>query len=127
MYKRLIAFLEKHNIQNENQFGFRTNCSTAQAILLIVDKIQRAIEDKKVSCGLFLDLSKPFDTVDHKILLKKLEYYGARGMADDWCRSYLSNRKQFATIGNSSSTQQPITCRVPQRLSTRPTSLFIVH
>ena len=74
MYKRLIKFLEKKpNILNENQFGFRSNRSTTQAILLIADKIQRAIEDKKISCCIFLDLSKAFDTVDHCILLKKLE------------------------------------------------------
>ena len=73
MYKRLIKFLEKNNILNENQFGFRSNRSTTQAILLIADKIQRAIEDKKIPCGIFLDLSKTFDTVDHCILLKKKE------------------------------------------------------
>ena len=72
MYKRLIKFLEKNNIFNENQFGFRSNRSTTQAILLIADKIQRAIENKKISCGIFLDLSKVFDTVDHCILLKKI-------------------------------------------------------
>ena len=109
MYKRLVVFLEKHNTLNENQFGFRKNRSTTQAILLIVDKIQRAIEEKKISCGLFLDLSKAFDTVDHSILLKKLDYYGVRGTANDW----LSNRKQFVTLGCTSSTQQPVTCGVP--------------
>ena len=73
MYKRLKKFLEKNNILNENEFGFRSNRSTTQAILLIADKLQRAIEDKKISCGIFLDLSKAFDTVYHCILLKKLE------------------------------------------------------
>ena len=68
--KRLTKFLEKYHILNENQFGFRSNCSTIQAILLIADKIQRAIENKKISCGIFLDLSKAFDTVDHTILIK---------------------------------------------------------
>ena len=114
MYKRLIKFLEKNNILNENQFGFRSNRSTTQAILLIADKIQRAIEDKKISCGIFLDLSKAFDTVDHCILLKKLDYYGIRGIANDWFQSYLSNRKQFVTIGSASSEPQLMTCGVPQ-------------
>ena len=68
VYVRLIKFLAKH-ILNENQFGFRSNRSTIQAILLIADKIQRAIADKKISCGIFLDLSKAFDTVDHTILI----------------------------------------------------------
>ena len=114
MYKRLIKFLEKHNILNENQFGFRSNRSTIQAILLIADKIQRAIEDKNNCCGIFLDLSKAFDTVDHTILIKKLEYYGVRGTAGDWFRSYLSNRKQFVTTGNSSSEERTVMCGVPQ-------------
>ena len=110
----LIKFLQKNNILNENQFGFRSNHSTTQAISLVADKIQRAIEDKKISCGIFLDLSKAFDTVDHCILLKKLEYYGIRGMANDWFQSYLSNRKQFVTIGSTSSEPQLMTCGVPQ-------------
>ena len=71
MYKRLITYLEKKNVIFNGQFGFRSNHSTAHAILLITDKIQKAIENKLYSCGIFLDLSKAFDTVDHSILLKK--------------------------------------------------------
>ena len=114
MYKRLIKFLEKNNILNENEFGFRSNRSTTQAILLIADKLQRAIEDKKISCGIFLDLSKAFDTVYHCILLKKLEQYGIRGIANGWFQSYLSNRKQFVTIVSASSEPQLMTCGVPR-------------
>ena len=84
--------------------------------MLIAEKIQRAIEDKKISCGIFLDLSKAFNTVDQCILIKKrkLEYYGIRGIANDWFQSYLSNRKQFVTIGSTSSEPQLMTCGVPQ-------------
>ena len=109
MYKRLVVFLEKHNTLNENQFGLRNNRSSTQVILLIVEKIQKAIEDKNISCGVFPDLSRGFYAVDHSILLKKLDYYGVRGTANDW----LSNRKQFVTLGCTSSTQQPVTCGVP--------------
>ena len=80
MYKRLIEFLDKHNILIENQFGFCSVCSTTHATLLITDRIQRAIEAKLCSCGIFLDLSKAFNTVDHSILLAKLEQYGIRGI-----------------------------------------------
>jgi retron-type reverse transcriptase len=82
--------------------------------LLITDKIQRAIENKEYACGIFLDLKKAFDTVDHKILLKKMEYYGVRGIANQWFSSYLINRKQFVSVGNAISEQKPITCGVPQ-------------
>ena len=114
IYKRLLHFLEQNHVLFDGQFGFRTNLSTTHAILLITDKIQRAIENKLYSCGIFLDLSKAFDTVNHTILLKKLEKYGVRGVANDWFCSYLSNRRQFVSIGNSVSEYKPITCGVPQ-------------
>ena len=78
MYKRLIDFLDRNDILSENQFGFRSGRSTIQATMLITDKIQRAIEEKLYSCGIFLDLSKAFDTGDHSMLLAKLEHYGIR-------------------------------------------------
>ena len=81
IFSRLTKFLDKHNIIFSGQFGFRTNCSTKHALLLITDKIQRAIEGGLFSCGIFLDLRKAFDTVDHSILLAKLYSYGIRGMA----------------------------------------------
>ena len=86
MYNWLVNFLNKHNIPD--QFGFRNGCSTTQASVLITDKIQRAIESKLYSCGIFLDLRKAFDTVDHSILLAKLEHYGICGLANEWFRSY---------------------------------------
>ena len=114
MYNRLITFLEKNQVLFNGQFGFRSNHSTLHAILLIADKIQKAIERNQYSCGIFLDLSKAFDTVNHTILIKKLEYYGIRGIAKDWFCSYLSNRKQLVSIGNVTSDLKPITCGVPQ-------------
>ena len=84
MFNRLVNFLDKHNILDDNQFGFRSGRSTTQASMLISDKIQRAIENKLYSCGIFLDLSKAFDTVDHSILLAKLENYGIRGLPNEW-------------------------------------------
>ena len=70
------------------------------AVLSIIDKIQKAIEDGNFSCGIFLDLSKAFETVNHQILLQKLEYYGIRGIINDWFKSYLYNRKQFVSLGS---------------------------
>ena len=126
MYNRSIEFLDKHNILIENQFGFHSGHSTTQATMLITDKIQRAIEAKLYSCGIFLDLSKAFDTVDHSIILTKLEHYGIRGIANEWFRSYLSNRQQFVSINNSDSSTLHITCGVPQGSVLGPL-LFLIY
>ena len=114
MYNRLVIFLEKNQLIYHGQYGFRSNHSTSHALLLITDKIQKAIEAGMFGCGIFLDLKKAFDTVDHNILLKKLEYYGVRGLPLEWFLSYLSNRRQFVSIGNVLSDQKSLTCGVPQ-------------
>ena len=84
------------------------------AILSITDKIQEAAENGQYSCGIFLDLSKAFDTVNHSILLQKLEFYGIRGLALDWINSYLNDRKQFVAVGSTLSELLNISCGVPQ-------------
>ena len=71
MYKRLIYFIEKNKILSDNQFGFTSSHSTVQTITLITDKIVKGIEENYYCCGIFLDLSKAFDTVSHDILLLK--------------------------------------------------------
>ena len=114
MYNKLIVCLENVNCIYNKQFGFRANHSTIHAILLIVDKIQTAIENGKYSCGLFLDLSKAFDTVDHNILIHKLQNFGIRGPAIDWFKSYLSDRMQYVSIGGVKSDKTSIKCGVPQ-------------
>ena len=82
--------------------------------MFITDKIQRAIEDKLYSCSICLDLIKAFNTVDHSILLAKLEHYGIRGLPIEWFRSHLTNRQQFISVNNSDSDPLQITCGVPQ-------------
>ena len=126
VFHRLIEFLDKRNVLIENQFGFRRGRSTTQATMLITDKIQRAIEAKLYPCGIFLDLNKAFDTVDHNILLAKLEHYDIRGIANEWFRSYLSTRQQFVSINNSDSNTLHITCGVPQGSVLGPL-LFLIY
>ena len=67
-----------------------------------------------IGCGIFADLQKAFDTVDHEILLSKLDYYGIRGISNNWFKSYLSNRKQFVSINGYDSGLAEINCGVPQ-------------
>ena len=80
----------------------------------IVENIQTQLDDGKYSAGVFVDLKKAFDTVDHNILLKKLDYYGVRGIANEWFASYLKNRKQLVSIGGHISSTQVIQTGVPQ-------------
>lgn len=114
LVNRLLEFLNKHNIFYNLQYGFRQGCSTLTAITELMDSLISEIDSKKVVGALFLDLKKAFDTLDHKILLEKLAYYGIRGMANNIIRSYLSNRKQFVTIEGTHSSLKPITVGVPQ-------------
>ena len=114
VYRRLTSFLEHTKVLSDCQFGFRPKHSTIHAILLIIDKIQKAIESRNYSLGIFLDLKKDFDTVGHKIVLKKLKFYGIRGVPNTWFASYLSNRKQFVSIADTNSDFQSLICGVPQ-------------
>ena len=84
MSNSLLDFIQRKAILFDNQFGFCAKHSTDFAILSIIDKIQKAIDERDFSCGIFLDLSKAFDTVNHEILIKKLEHYGMQGVAKHW-------------------------------------------
>ena len=90
------------------------------------DKISSALDDKKVTLGLFIDLSKVFDTVNHEILLDKLEHYGVRGIALQWFKTYLSCWQQFDQYNSYNSSLLHITCGVPQGSILGP-RLFLVY
>ena len=114
MYIKLQSYLDKNDILFSNQFGFRPGSSTSFPLTLLVDQITEALDEKEYLLGMFLDLSKAFDTVDHKILLHKLEHYGIRGNIHKWFISYLANRKQFVEVNSVKSDVLGISHGVPQ-------------
>ena len=92
-YSRLYKFLVENSILYENQFGFQNAHSTEYAILQLLNQTTEAFSQGKYTLGIFIDLSKAFDTVNHKILLEKLKAYGIQFVNLRWCRSYLSYKK----------------------------------
>ena len=122
----LIKYLEKYHILSSNQYGFRKNHSTFHALVHLYDKISAAIDSKQIALGLFIDLSKAFDTVNHEILLSKLEFYGIRGLALEWFRSYLSGRLQQVQHNGQTSMSKVIRCGVPQGSILGPL-LFLIY
>ena len=84
------------------------------ALMEMYDKISSAIDDGKFAIGIFIDLSKAFHMLNHDILINKLEYHGVRGVALDWFRSYLTDRKQYVYLNGVSSGLKPIDFGVPQ-------------
>ena len=109
-----MSFFTKNKAIHKHQFGFQKGKSTEHAILDIYASILKALEKKEKACCIFLDFAKAFDTVNHEILLTKLEYYGVRGIAYELMKSYLSEWLQCVKIRETVSDFEKITCGVPQ-------------
>ena len=93
VYKRTVKFLDKHEIIYNSQYGFREKYSCIDAVMELTTEILKSKENNLHTASVFLDLSKAFDTLDPRILIKKLEKYGLRGVVLNWFKSYLTNRQ----------------------------------
>ena len=126
IYTRTIKFVHDCNIFSDSQYGFREKHKTTDALLILTDKVAKAIDSSSHTIGIFLDFSKAFDTINHDILLYKLSHYGIRRKALEWFRNYLKNRTQYVSVNDCESHLEEITCGVPQGSLLGPL-LFILY
>ena len=126
IYSRLYGFFVSNGTLHKNQFGFRTGHSTSHALNYSIQHIEKAIKEGSHMLGVFIDLSKAFDTIDHGILLKKLHNYGIRGIPLKLIESYLTDRNQYVSILGETSDTLPVIYGVPQGSCLGPL-LFLIY
>ena len=123
---RLDNFINAKDILNSSQYGFCKAMSTSHAIMELIEEISNATDNTKHAIGVFINLKKAFDTVDHEILIKKFNFYGVRGVGKDCIKSYHTNRKQLDEINGCASELLNVTCGVPQGSILVP-KLFVLY
>ena len=125
VHHQLYGFLQRNRIISPSQFGFRKKLSTTDAITDMLQFVYDKLDNGDIVISFCLDFAKAFDTVNHNILLKKLEWYGIRGIPHDWFRSYLGNHSQYVSVNNVSSNIENIHYGVPQGSNLGPL-LFLI-
>lgn len=123
MHNRLTKFLDDliKKFLTQNNFDFEnSDFSTSHAIISLTENILKCVDDKQIACGVAIDFENAFDIADHTVLLNKLSYYGIRCIEISCLKSYLSNRTQYASINNFSSTNKLIKHDVSQGSVLRP-------
>ena len=124
--KRLDTFLEANQVITSSRYGFRNKASTSHALLDLHVQLTKSMDEKLETIGIFIDLKKAFVTIEHSLLIKKLNIYGIRGVASSWITSYLDKRSQYVYYNDVKSDTLDISCGVPQG-SILGQKLFILY
>lgn len=124
--QRLVGFLQKHKVISKQQYGFQEQLDTSDAATKLIQNVVYSMNDNKKCLAVFLDLAKAFDTVDHRLLMRRLERNGIRGSAFKVFSDYLTNRRQKVKLNNTESDYQVINTGIPQGTVLGPI-LFLLY